>query len=112
MSLLGLYSSIRGLSLFGELPLLLIIIFVISLIINLITLYIGTKFYSLIQTNSDLLIKFFWFVILWTLANAIYLYAVRLANAGIFIFYGIGVLIDLVIISNIRKLAKENSGQP
>lgn len=80
------------------------------MIINLITLYIGIKFYSLVQTSSELLIKFFWFQVLWTAANAIYMYATHLVNAGIFIYYGIGVLITIVIINGIKKLAKENNG--
>jgi hypothetical protein len=109
IGLFGLYSAISGLRSFGELPPLLAITFVISIIINLIILYVGIKFYSLIKTRSDLLIKFFWFQVLWMVVNAIYMYATSLVNAGIFIFYGIGILITIVIINNIKKLAKENN---
>lgn len=110
VGLFGLYSAISGLRSFGELPSLLAITFVVSIIINLITLYIGIKFYLLIQTSSELLIKFFWFQVLWIVANATYMYATHLVNAGIFVYYGIGVLITIVIINGIRKLAKENNG--
>jgi hypothetical protein len=107
----NVYSVISGLRSFAELPTLLAMILVISVIINLIVLYVGIRFYSLIQTSSGLLIKFFWFQVLWTVANAIYVYTTHLVNAGTLIFYGISVLITIVIINSIKKLAKENSGQ-
>jgi hypothetical protein len=110
VGLLGLYSSIPGFGSFREQPTLIIIASIISTILNLITLYIGIKFYTLIQTSSGLLIKFFWFNIIWTIVGAIlYIYSSGLVNAGIFIFLGIEVLIYFVIINSIKRLDRENS---
>lgn len=104
----GLYSSITGLASFGQLPPLDSLIFIVSAILNLATLYIGITFNNLLQTKSESLIKFFWFSIIWAVLNAVYLYFSGLVNAGIFIFFGIGVLIDFVIINSIKRLSKDN----
>lgn len=105
---LGVYSSMTDLASFGQLTSLDSLIFIISTILSLVVFYIGIVFDNLLQTKSEFLIKFFWFSIIWSVLNVVYLYFSGSINAGIFIFFCIGVLINLIIINSIKRLSEEN----
>ncbi len=109
----NLYSTFVGRGTFG-LTLLDSINFIVYLIFGLIIVYIGINFNSLLQTKSELLIKFFGFDAIWGTVNAFYSYFFghdeMLGNKlqlGILLL-GI-VLIWGVIITSIKRLAKENA---
>lgn len=77
----------------------------VSVTLSLITLFIGIKFYILIQTISELLIKFFWFQLILAVAVDVYIYSSGQFNGFLLSVFRIFILV--VIINNIKRLAQE-----
>ncbi len=110
ISVLSLYSTIgEGDIVLGASDTFDLIVLPVSIILNLITLYIGIRFVSLMQSSSKGLIRFFWLLLAWNLLVAIYAIASNSMELGLTWQLGVplgGVLVDFYILMNIKRLSK------
>lgn len=81
--------------------------YVISFIFSVITLYIGIKFFSLIQTNSKFIVNFFWIQLIFSVLATLYDILNKTFSVLSLVFVIINVLILVAIIKNVKRLSAE-----
>ncbi|MES2409527.1 MAG: hypothetical protein V4509_04505 [Patescibacteria group bacterium] len=108
LGLVGVDTTVNGLGTFRYLDRIGALVFVISAVINILTLYIGLFFNNLIQSKANLMINFFWFCIVFYLLNSLRLYFVGIVEFGRVFIDVTFLFIPYVIIDNIKRLSQNN----